>query len=770
MGTVKRSTIGVIFGYHLYEGSHPIPFAFPIIRGIQEAAREKNINLMIACGVARQVGPNLHRPAWPELDPETDFVPVGPWNTDGLIFVAPLRSKERIRYARKLVDDGFPVFVLGADSGYPAIVVDNEGGIRQVMEHLIQHGHHEIAFIAGDEQDIGDTAARVLAYRKIVQQQNICDDPRLLEYGQHWRVGGYNATQRLIQSGVKFTAVMCSNDMSALGAMQALREAGIRIPWDVAVAGFDDVLESLAQVPPLTSVHYPLFETGYRALLMLHKRIEQPLTPLPELTRVATWLVPRQSCGCLPDTAIQSAVSTSGTAANPNDSPQQIRDGLAQRMLEAVLAKDSQAQSDDYLAFCERLVDGFLQSLEDNDLSHFQNSLTEVLQRIEMRSDDNANLWQAAVTVLRQGAHDVLKSGDGSSRAERAEDILHQARTILSESADRRYTRLQVNRKSRDESMGLLTARLISSSEEDQLYTALREDLPQVGVRTCHVVFFEPQGKDPVGVSLLRPLESDAPAVRFNTRHFPPPDLYPQDEPFSLALLPLFYQDEKLGYVAFDGGNLDPLATLVRQLSSTIKNVQLHAQVRELSLTDGLTGVHNRRYFEIILQKETERTQRYKRDLAVIIIDIDFFKGYNDAFGHPAGDEALKEIAECITLGARRGLDVVTRYGGEEFAIILPETNAEGAWIVAEKVRNLVENDPKFLQHTTVSLGIGSLREGLLQSQILVDQADRSLYQAKRQGRNRSVIFEDWMQEPAHSDGAGSKVRDEVPPQDSRPE
>jgi diguanylate cyclase (GGDEF)-like protein len=191
----------------------------------------------------------------------------------------------------------------------------------------------------------------------------------------------------------------------------------------------------------------------------------------------------------------------------------------------------------------------------------------------------------------------------------------------------------------------------------------------------------------------------------------------------------------------------------VRQLSSTIKNVQLHAKVLELSLTDGLTGVYNRRYFELLLQKETERSHRYHRELTVIMVDIDLFKGYNDAFGHPAGDEALREVAQCISRGVRRGLDVVTRYGGEEFAIILPETGTDGASVVAENVRNQLEADQKFLRPTSVSLGIGTLYGEKLSAQVLVDQADRALYQAKRQGRNRAVIFEDWMVEPAHADG-----------------
>jgi diguanylate cyclase (GGDEF)-like protein len=745
-----RITVGVIIGYHIYEGSHPVPFVVPLIHGFQTAAEDKNINLMVACGVARGIGSSRHRPAWPDINPDTDFLPVGPWNTDGLIFLGPLRSENRIRYVRRLAEEGFPILNLGGDAGKPSIVVDNEGGIRQVLEHLIGHGHRSIAFIAGDEQDIGDSLTRLTAYRQGVREFGLADDPRLMEFGGHWDVGGYNAMQRILKSDVTFTAVMCSNDMSALGAMRALREAGIRIPWDVSVTGFDDIREGLAQIPPLTSVHYPLFETGYRTLLLLQKRIEEGSGGMPDLTRVSTWLVTRQSCGCLPQMVARSAGGADPFPAHADPSSRRLKDDLTHLMLDAMMTENPASQGDEFLSYCDRLAGSFLLSLEDGNLADFQLTLAEIVQRVEMTGDESAHLWQSAVSVMRQAAYTALGESGDAARIRRAEDLLHQARMLLSESVERRYARLQVRRTNLDESMGLLTARLIFSSDEDQVYTALREDLPQVGVRTCSVVFFEPQGEDPVFHSILHPLEKDAPVLRFETRHFPPPGLYPEDKPFNLVLLPLFFQEEYLGYAAFDSGNLDPLATLVRQFASSIKNAQLHAKVHELSLTDGMTGIHNRRYFEIILQKETERSRRYKRDLSVIMIDIDFFKKYNDSFGHPAGDEALREIAQCIEQGARRGLDVATRYGGEEFAIILPETDAGGAHIVAEKVRKLVEGSRKLLQSTTVSLGIATLGGELLQSQTLVDQADRALYQAKSQGRNRTVVYEDWMQDSAH--------------------
>jgi diguanylate cyclase (GGDEF)-like protein len=627
--------------------------------------------------------------------------------------------------------------------------VDNEGGIHQVMEHLVEHGHRSIALVAGDETDPGDSQLRLKAYHAAVQELGLTNDSRLVEFGQHWVDGGYRAMKRLLQSGARFTAVVCSNHESAMGVIRAVREAGLRIPWDLAVTGFDDHLTALAQVPPLTSVHYPLFETGYRAVLLVRKQIEHGVKAVPELTRVSTWLVPRQSCGCLPE-VVNAAVIHSGSSFDSDRlNPRRFKEDLSQAMMESLLAETTPSNIRDSRPLCDRLVEGFLLSLQDGDLSHFQIALIEVLQRIETM-DDDAHAWQAAISILRLGAHTILSDEFGTRREENAEDLLHQARALVSESARRRYTRMRLQQTYQEEAMGRMTAKLLSSLEENQIYSVLREQLSHVGIRSGYVAFFEPEGGDPFRWSRLRVDPKDASPLRFETRAFPPPGLYPEKEGFNLAVLPLFFQQEKLGYAVFDGDNLDPLATVVRQLASAMKSAGLHSKILELTLTDGLTNVHNRRYFEILLQKEAERSRRYDRSLAIIMIDIDRFKEYNDIFGHPAGDEALRRVAEGILENARRDLDVVTRYGGEEFAVILPETDAAGARIVAEAVRKTIGADNRLLRRISVSLGIAALRGARVHPSLLVDQADQALYQAKSRGRNRSVVFEEGMMDPAH--------------------
>lgn len=169
---------------------------------------------------------------------------------------------------------------------------------------------------------------------------------------------------------------------------------------------------------------------------------------------------------------------------------------------------------------------------------------------------------------------------------------------------------------------------------------------------------------------------------------------------------------------------------------------ELNKRLEVLSVTDGLTGLYNHRYFFERLEKEMHRAIRYKHPLSLIILDIDFFKNYNDTHGHLAGDAVLRGIAECIRSGAR-AVDIVARYGGEEFAVILPHIDKNGAITLAERIRNIIASYPFPRKDTqpngnlTISLGVAELSAHAKNADSLVKLADDALYKAKELGRNR---------------------------------
>jgi diguanylate cyclase (GGDEF)-like protein len=748
MAPRRRDTIGLVLDSHMYTGTFPSWFYGPVIRGVQLAAQEQGVNLMIACGIRDESSANRYRLAWPTVDKDIDFVPVGPWNTDGLLVFSPLRTERRIQYIRELREKGFPLVFIGSGSGGPTIMPDNEGGIRQALEHLVGHGHRAIAFIAGDPEDSGDSLSRVEAYRRGVRELHLSDDPRLLEYGLHWDEEAYRATRRLLASGVRFSAVMCSNDFSSLGVVRALKQARLRIPWDVAVTGFDDQPEALVQIPPLTSVRYPLFETGYRALMLIRKRIEEGPDALPATVCVSTRLMTRQSCGCFPDIVTSAALPDSGEDEVEDASLR--KEKLTQAMLHALQSESVLATRAETSILCDQLVDGFLLSLEDGNRAHLRVALIQVLQQIESM-DDDAHAWQAAISVLRIGVRaNHLDSGQAagrSSQAELAEDLLHMARTLLSESTRRRYVRQQLLQTYHEEAMGKLTAKLLSAVDHTQIYSVLAKELPKLGVPDCRIAFFEPKDGDPVAGSVIHSAGRGDSPLRCASRAFPPPGLFSADKPFSLALLPLFFKEERMGYVAFDAKDLRPLATIAVQVAAAIKRAQLHDEVLELSLDDSLTGICNRRYFEIFVRKEAERSCRFGRDLAVVMIDIDRFAEYNDQHGRSAGDEALKAVSSSLSRGARRGLDTISRYSGGVFAVILPETDQQGALTVVENLRRELHKEPHPTQGLTLSAGVASMRGEKLDADDLVRRCELALRQAKKEGRGCTVVYQDGMWE-----------------------
>ncbi|MDP2940180.1 MAG: diguanylate cyclase [Candidatus Omnitrophota bacterium] len=158
---------------------------------------------------------------------------------------------------------------------------------------------------------------------------------------------------------------------------------------------------------------------------------------------------------------------------------------------------------------------------------------------------------------------------------------------------------------------------------------------------------------------------------------------------------------------------------------------------RELSIIDGLTGLHNHRYFHEIILREFSRAKRYPQAFSLLMVDIDAFKSYNDTHGHLAGDDLLKSVGRFF-VESIRCVDMVFRYGGEEFAILLPQTSKEGASAVAARIVNLIQKSTPI----TISVGVASFPEDGQSKEELIDHADKALYQAKCLGKGRMCVFD----------------------------
>jgi diguanylate cyclase (GGDEF)-like protein len=180
---------------------------------------------------------------------------------------------------------------------------------------------------------------------------------------------------------------------------------------------------------------------------------------------------------------------------------------------------------------------------------------------------------------------------------------------------------------------------------------------------------------------------------------------------------------------------------------TSIYQTMLHEAMHKLqdaSDRDGLTGIFNRRYIEKSLGIAVSRAQRYGERLSLILTDIDHFKQVNDRYGHPAGDETIRRVCQALTDGLRAP-DLLGRYGGEEFLMILPHTGIDGAMVVAERLRQAVEstaiswNDLSL--QVTLSLGVSELRDDTTHYEQIVHEADKALYAAKRAGRNGVHAF-----------------------------
>lgn len=219
------------------------------------------------------------------------------------------------------------------------------------------------------------------------------------------------------------------------------------------------------------------------------------------------------------------------------------------------------------------------------------------------------------------------------------------------------------------------------------------------------------------------------------------------------VICPLFRSDDIIGLLClgrnvhnedYSEDNIEALGILANMIAVAVSNAQVYEHVKALSYTDGMTGLHNYRFFRLRIKEEISRARRESSLISLLIMDVDYFKNYNDTLGHPAGDEVLRKVSVILQKSVRDN-DIVARYGGEEFAIILTGAEKEGARSLAERIRHKVEDTEFYKEEIqpggklTISVGLATFPDDAVTEEDLILRADKALYQAKNSGRNRVV-------------------------------
>lgn len=561
-------TIGFISNWPVYQGTTIDHYAHSLIQGISTAAREKNLNLLLGCGFSVTGKSPQHHIFWPVPGPGTDFVPVGPWNTDGLIIVPDELTNKQLHYVRDLLDSGFPVIFTTPEGPGPLVSVDNIFGIRSAFSHLLKHGRKRVAFIAGNPGRSGDSEERLRAYHEALSEAGLPFEPELCAYGAHRREGGAAAMQQILSSGQPFDALIASNDLSCIGAMEVMQKAGLRIPEDVAVIGFDDILEARSFSPSLTTIRHPTFSLGYQAVVTLLEYIQGKRQGNAKVI-VPTRLITRESCGC------RSGEFTLRAVQFPQDA-------IINEMAEACFAEARNTPLDEFRSWSALFLAGILESCRKRKCEPILDVVEQGIQWADAHEED-IRVCQGAASILIENLKS-LAAINPDLDSTYAALCIDRARQEISERIQQHAARSMVRYTEMTSQLGQFTAEILSAMSIEQTAEILARHLPKLGIKNALVTLYDTssedltsQGKVLFGAGFERKFNG----LSFNPRAFPIAEIYSAEHPFQITILPLTIDQNLLGFVAFDAPNPEMCAALVYNLSAALRTSRLYQDALE---------------------------------------------------------------------------------------------------------------------------------------------------------------------------------------------
>ncbi len=552
-------------------------YQLAVWQGVDDAIREHGANII------SYVGGHLDAPESKQRNVVYDLVETA--NLDGLIVMSstlgsrvPLERLQQFLQSYNSIGLGVP--------GLHNVLVENQAGLRQAIRHLIEaHGRRRIAFIRGpvgyEEADL-----RYHAYTETLAEYDIPLDPDLVLPGSFQPEDGTAGVSLLMdQRRVTFDAIVAANDFMALGAMEELQKRGVNIPQQVAIVGFDDVVDARSVMPPLTTVRQPLHEQGRQAVEMMLALIERQSTAKEIM--LPTELVTRQSCGCFSEMALQAMAGPDAEKGKMGDDTAVVNTLHQQRphLIAQLQANDTLHYNGREAGWAAELTDNFLNDLT-NDTANQKGTFLSTLEKFlneSAKTGDSVIEWQNVISQLRRLTLPLLGTG---THLTRAETIWGQSRIVIGEIAERVQFTQRHETAAQARRLNQIGSMLITTFDLAALTDILAAELPRLDIRSCYLSLYEDPTAPTTRSRMIMaynehgrvPLQAHE--ALFPTRQLVLPGMLPTDRNYSMMVQPLFFQEEQLGFVLFETNNRKGLIyeTLQVQISSSLKGALLVAQ------------------------------------------------------------------------------------------------------------------------------------------------------------------------------------------------
>ena len=669
-----------------------------------------------------------------------DFsVPVAWAHAHGVVSITTAVGAE---YLRRLRATGRPVVLsstLMPDFEAPAAMPDNHGGVLAAVDHLVGHGHTRIGFVGNLAQQ--DIRERYDAYREALSHHGLEQDASLvLPVPNNGETGGHEAARLLLASAERPTALMVATDRNALGLMRRVTAAGMVLPDDLAIIGFDNIEAGAFAVPALSSVDQRFDEVGALAATLVLAAVRGESVPASVFTPPVGVLTLRASCGCSAEQQPRDGAGRS--TAQPVALLPHVR---LERALTALLLGDETRVAPVRTAV--RAVVGATQRMltsgrpateaEVDGLVLLMRSLTsrpDALRRVidavsQFASQVVVSAAQASAWATVSAALWRLQAGALLRQVEETEDAMAEQYVVDAALLDTTRTDPR-------------TLAWLAGTHVRAGVLALRAEDPSDG--PLKVV-----GAYDAGGALAHHV-----GTRTVVESFPPTELLDllTGDGEICVVVPVRTALHDWGLLALVGA-VDSASTRETYqhwaglLCTALESQRLQEEVRRSALHDPLSGLPNRRLFLDRLTAAMDRHERTGTPFAVLFLDLDGFKLINDALGHQAGDRVLAAVGDRIRRELR-SVDTGARFGGDEFALLLHDTGPEGALRVAQRVQAVLaerlELDGSDVA-VRASIGIATSNVGHESAEDVLRDADAAMYHAKSREPGAVAFFDEAM-------------------------